>query len=569
MSVCQRLGRSWRGRGESISRLVVATAQASKLTVFAHHNTVRNGALRFAPSRHCSVLSEGLGATAPKNPTAKVAARKDKDMRANIHRGRTNAKGQAFSANHNDRNFPLENSEHIDPSLTLKNVVWKFDASVDEYNLKSLDDYEQSFYEKYFSAALDKRNDKQIANRHRDRVQTIEQFRANPKFCPEEDIFNIGKNGDTVDPEIVKQAFEEYAQWHKTVFSNVIILDAALHVDEPNAAPHIQSRQVWIVERSNENGQTYLDISQKEALAAMGIERPDPTKKEGKYNNAKMIYTAITREKWLDIAESHGLDIDREPQDKSLSGLTLLQLKVRTAEEKLHKAEEDLDMTNSVHDLVKQQLAKDVAAINSAKDEADEVKKQTEEYVRSLEPAPTKTVKKFGGGEKEVPKTAEELQRDRDILAAQAVLRDKDKVAEELKELQKDREEFDKYVADRDAEYNQKTAVIHENYKRQLADQEDKHAKETAELRAENHTLTDKIKTLIEEKTRVLKSMAAAAAIKARTALDRKRRENGEVTPHGYDVDAQMRAAQQLYPNVEPPLSPKQTIKTNKQTIER
>lgn len=497
-------------------------------------------------------------------------------VRGNIHRGRTNAKGQAFSANHNDRKFSYENAEHIDPFLIHKNVVWKFDPLVDEYNLKTFNNYEQAFYEKNFRAALEKRNEKQIANRHRDRVWSMEQFRASSQYCPEEDIFNIGKCGATVDPKIVKECFEEYIEWHKTHFPNVIFLDAALHLDEPNAAPHIHSRQLYVVTRTDKDGQTYLDICQKDALAAMGIERPDPTKKEGKYNNAKMTYTAITREKWLDIMESHGIDVEREPQDKSLSGLTLLQLKARTAEEKLKKTEEEIDMLLSVGDLAKQQLARDVDAMNSAKDKADEIKMQTEDYVRSLEPTPTKTVKKFGGNEKEVPKTAEELQRDKEIAAAQAVLRDKDEVATEKKrtqqrekELANDEAKLAEYAADLEAEYNQKATAIHEDYKRQLAEQEDKHAKETAELRAENNTLKDKIKQLIEEKARFLKSRAAAVAIKARTALEKKRRENGEVTPHGYDVDAQMRATQQLYPNVEPPLSPKQTIKTNKQTIER
>lgn len=301
-------------------------------------------------------------------------------MKANIHRGRTNTKGQVFSAKHNDRDFSLENAEHIDPILVQKNIVWKFDTSVDEYNLKTLDNYEQAFYEKNFSTTLDKRNEKQIANRHKDRVWNMEQFRTSQQYCPEEDIFNIGKHGDTVDPQIVKECFEEYLEWHKTHFPNVIFLDAALHLDEPNAAPHIQSRQLYVIKRTDEDGQTYFDISQKDALAAMGIERPDPTKKAGKHNNAKMTYTAMAREKWLDIAESHGLDIDREPQDKSLSGLTLLQLKVRTAEEKIEAAEKNLEqlsaqtetkITQTVADFVSGKGAKKIAAAEKIIDNSE------------------------------------------------------------------------------------------------------------------------------------------------------------------------------------------------------
>lgn len=218
-----------------------------------------------------------------------------------------------------------------------------------------------------------------------------------------------------------------------------------------------------------------------------------------------------------------------------------------------------------------------------AESQLAKIEKETEDFVRSLEPEPTKTVKNFLGKSKEVPKTDEELQRDREVLAAQAILKDKEEVAAEKKRIQSERERnareraeneadrqaMNNYLTDRELEYNQNTTAIHEDYKRQLDEQREKHAQETTELRAENHTLKDKIKQLLEEKTRLLKSMAAAAAIRARTALDRKRRENGEVTPHGYDVDTQMTVTQQLYPNVEPPQSPRQTIKTNKQTIER
>lgn len=365
----------------------------------------------------------------------------------------------------------------------------------------------------------------------------MEQFRRNAKACPEEVIWTIGKSGDTVDAEILEECFNKCTEWHRTRFPNVIFIDAGLHLDEPDAAPHVHQRQVWFVAH-DKSGEEYLRVHQGDALKEMNIDKPNPAKKESRNNNAKVTYTAICREKMIEIAEAHGIEIEREPDEKSKSGLSLLEYKVRTTKEKLAEAEEQLD----------------------------KLKKANDDFVRELEPTPTKIVKKFGG-EKEVPKTDEELKRDKEVLAAQAVLRDKDKIAEdkiivqqelklvrqEREELQNDREEFEKYVADREAEHNQKTATIHEGYKRQLAAQEDKHEKETAGLRAENHTLKDKIKQLLMEKARFL----ATVAIRARTALERKRRENGEVTPNGYDVDAQMRAIHQLYHNDEPPLSPK------------
>ena len=57
---------------------------------------------------------------------------------------------------------------------------------------------------------------------------------------------------------------------------------------------------------------------------------------------------------------------------------------------------------------------------------------QTEELVRSLEPLPTKTTKTVFGI-KEIPKSAEEIQRDKEILAAQAVMKDFEARQEDLK----------------------------------------------------------------------------------------------------------------------------------------
>lgn len=463
-----------------------------------------------AANARCSPRAYGLAA--PKNPAQHRRQKGIIKMRGNIHRGRTNANGKAFSAKHNDRDFHLGNAENIAPSRVAENVIWKFDDIIDKPNL-ALDDFEQAFYERHFTAALETRNAKQIKNRHKDRVQTMEQFRANAKCCPEEDIFNIGKCGETVDSQIIKECFEEFVEWHKIRFPNVIFVDAALHLDEPNAAPHIHNRQVWVVERTDENGQTYLDISQKDALTEMGIERHDPTKKEGKYNNAKMTYTAIAREKWLDIVESRGIEVEREPQDKSHNGLTLLQLKARTAEEKVQKAEENLDFLNCVRDAVKEQVTAETEKLNKVKNEAEKIRQQTDDFVRSLEPAPTKKVKVFGGKEKEVPKTEDELQRDRKILAAQAVLQRENEVVKAEERLNNRAKQLD--VIQRQTE-----------------------AKEKAVENDRQEVIAKKMK--LETKK---KSILKIIAIKARQLADRFLRTMGIRTNKGFDVDSQARLA--------------------------
>ena len=149
----------------------------------------------------------------------------------------------------------------------------------------------------------------------------------------------------------------------KRLFPNILFLDAALHGDEPSAAPHIQLRKVYAVS-VGDGEDKHLEISQKDALAAMGIERPDLSKPEGRNNNAKMTYTAITREKWLDIAESHGIEIEREPQAPSQNGRTLLKLKCDTLKEEVKQltAEKDTTATQIISDFVSGRGAKKVAA---------------------------------------------------------------------------------------------------------------------------------------------------------------------------------------------------------------
>ena len=201
-------------------------------------------------------------------------------MRANGHRSRKGTNGKVIGAKHNDRNFDVSKADHIEESLIDKNVIWKYvdlpevgedETAVQKSKPETLDEYEQRVYEMYFTEALKNRNEKQIKARHKDRVQTMEQYRHNAKFCPEESIWNIGNRDNSADPETMKKCWEEFAEWHKATYPNAMLLDATLHLDEPDAAPHIHCRNVWVVDEDE-----HLQISQKDALKAMGIQSPDP-----------------------------------------------------------------------------------------------------------------------------------------------------------------------------------------------------------------------------------------------------------------------------------------------------
>lgn len=102
-------------------------------------------------------------------------------------------------------------------------------------------------------------------------------------------------------------------------------------------------------------------------------------------------------------------------------------------------------------------------------------KKENEDFVRSLTPETTKTTKNFLGKEKEVPKTPEEIQRDKEVKAAQAVLKDKDDLAERERsiaqresELTANEEKLAEYAAQVDDDAKIKVAVVEQKYQAQL-----------------------------------------------------------------------------------------------------
>ena len=114
-------------------------------------------------------------------------------MRVTAHNGRVGKNG-TYSPKHNDRNFDLQNSPHINPEKSSGNWTWTC------YKGLSFDDCEKKFYEQKFWKGLEAQNQRYIKNRHKEKVRTIDEYRSNPQTCPEETILQIGKSGDTVEP---------------------------------------------------------------------------------------------------------------------------------------------------------------------------------------------------------------------------------------------------------------------------------------------------------------------------------------------------------------------------------
>ena len=261
-------------------------------------------------------------------------------MRLTYHNGRANKYG-VYSAKHNDRNFDITQADHIEPTKTDKNIYWHW-CQQDEPNL-SFEESEIKYYKEHFEDYLATRNAKSIKQGHKERLQSIVDYHASKKSCPEETIYQIGNVKQSVSKTQLEDIFKQWQQWQKEHYPQVVTLNWAYHDDEQGAG-HIQARHVWLAHDAEGREMINQGVSLKE----MGIERPEPSKKEGRYNNAKMTYTQMARNKFCDICREHGIEIETKPKDTSKSGKDLItwqveqdKLKIELANAELQKSAEE------------------------------------------------------------------------------------------------------------------------------------------------------------------------------------------------------------------------------------
>ena len=292
-------------------------------------------------------------------------------VRATTHNGRyqvtSNGEKQVYSTKHNDRNFDVGNATHIQPNMQVFNRVWLFDENGYHYakQEETIDAHELEFYERHFSDALAVRNEKALAARQKNRVQTMDEYRKNLKFCAEETILQLGTSENSVDDTVLQEICVDYMEWHRATYPQAVLLDAALHVDEPNAAPHLHLRRVWV--SHDEAGREI--VSQKDALADMGIQPPNPSAKIDRYNNPKVTFTAECRAKFIEIAKQYGVEIELEPLEPSKSGLSHNEYVKQQIAKKTAVLSEKLEQTQ-------QQLAQTRAEQGRAEQERDAAREE-------------------------------------------------------------------------------------------------------------------------------------------------------------------------------------------------
>ena len=234
-------------------------------------------------------------------------------MRATQHSSRTRSNGAVIGTAHNDRRFDVEKAENIREGA--KNIYLVRDEERHKIvpigeDGPSFDEVEKRFYERHLSADLERQNQRAIKAGHKERVQTMDEYRTSRKHCPEEVIIQLGNADVAADRDVFVRCVDEYLrEMIAAGHGHLAVLDVAVHLDE--STPHCHIRRAWVYE---EDG--LLRIGQEKALQAAGYSPMclrEGHEGESKYNNRKIAFDHVMREKWLDIAERHGLQIEREP----------------------------------------------------------------------------------------------------------------------------------------------------------------------------------------------------------------------------------------------------------------
>lgn len=237
----------------------------------------------------------------------------------------------------------MENAENIEASRTIMNLYWDCANGLRTHEKNSrfptFTQHERNEYEKRYGGFIAGQNARNIKAGHAKRNRTVDDLLADARICPEETIYQIGKEGDCPPPEVLLEIVQEFMDTIEERFGrHVHVLDWALHLDE--TSPHIHARQVFDVE--NRYGE--VEPKQEKALEQLGIPLPFPDKKPSKVNNRKVAFDSICRELLLGICREHGLEVETEAiyggkmnRQKSDYIIAAQQEKI-AALEKLHEA---------------------------------------------------------------------------------------------------------------------------------------------------------------------------------------------------------------------------------------
>lgn len=209
---------------------------------------------------------------------------------------------------------------------------------------------EDFFYNRNFEDGLHYQNMKYKKKGNYDRIRDMNEYRESVKTCPESTLYYLGDRYHNAGADMLRLAVVEFLAWREQEYPQVKTLDWALHIED--GAPHIHERHAWIAHDEAGN----LIVSQEKALEEMGVPRSDEAKYQAdmaaarkitdkkqrerrvsqinRYNNRKMTYSERCREKMIEIARSHGIEIEDKPREAGQKGLSQAKFKTQETRQK-------------------------------------------------------------------------------------------------------------------------------------------------------------------------------------------------------------------------------------------
>lgn len=286
-----------------------------------------------------------------------------------IHRKSKTMKGKAISRKHADRNFNYKDyPDRYDPARMKDNVYRKYyfpevrdlarhllEEQAKEEQLEQLtedisdeqvealldsltfDEYETLAYEALFRASCEAQNTRNIASRHPERNKNPMDLLNAEKTAPQRMALYLGNMDEYAPRDIQLEVYTEFIEWFEKEFDQIKCLDFALHCDEMGA---IHGHFAFITCGKDKDGNWTAKLN--DGLAQMGIRRPDPDSPRTDENCPLVTFTAMTKEKLWEIAEAHGIEVNKTPDpDNKKKGradmttdeyITLNESKKRNAE---------------------------------------------------------------------------------------------------------------------------------------------------------------------------------------------------------------------------------------------
>lgn len=287
-----------------------------------------------------------------------------------MHSGRAHSDGKTFDPKHNDRKFNIAHANNIIMSKLKHERYWncvdkKFYGYYDK-GYTSFADAELQHYKENYGHQLAETNAKYVKNRHPEKVKSMEEWMYLRQNAPEECYVQIGDSFGHPDMETFHECFTEWLtwqnEWNDSHGNPFTILDVAEHFAEEVPQAHI--RRVWSY--VDENGNRRL--GQEKALAMAGVELPEQyihdiegnlilgednkplTSIPKRYNNRKMTFDSLAREKWIEIVRSHDIEIEDTPRidvQHNLDKRKAIVQQLRVAEQDTQKEMERTEILKS------------------------------------------------------------------------------------------------------------------------------------------------------------------------------------------------------------------------------